>query len=661
MTPVPASIETPGAGDRPAGSRAARGTVILLIVNRLARPRTILVLSEVVLLVATLATWWVRRPPAETADEAYRRQYGSWQIINLPDNLQVNAIHAAVLSTGKLLLVAGSGFDRDQFAAGTFVTLLYDPNTGQGKLINTPIDLFCAGHAFLPDGNLLISGGTARFEVDEPEVTSAAGIVTVTNSTAKARTFAKGTIFRASGGRRYASGYAFTVPAGTGGKPGTLDVWAQAKVEGKKQVTGDVRLTIDGLTGAESGRFTATTGGMTMDYQDYQGTKAAYEFSPVTERYERVANMHAARWYPTLTGLPDGEVLAVSGVDETGRILDGSQNEIYDPSTKRWTIRPDLNKFFPTYPALFQTATPQVMFYAGINMGSHTDQRESPPPGLWRLDNNAFQPVPGLREPSLVETGGSAWVGPIQNQTIMVVGGGGKEDSELATSRIDLIKLNEANPRFVPGPDLPGPTRYPIVVSLPDDTMLITNGARYFRGRNASDNHDARLYHPDTNTLSYAAPPLVGRNYHSSGILLPDGRVLTMGSSPQYADAANTVAGTFEKRLEIYTPPYLYRGDRPGITQANETMGYGQSTHIGVTDPQDIGAVRLIRPAATTHLTNVESRSVAVDFTADRDGLNLTVTDRRELAPPGYYMLFVISKSGVPSVARWVHLTGSAP
>ena len=78
--------------------------------------------------------------------------------------MRVNAIHAALLRTGKVLIVAGSGNDRKQFNAGTFKTLLWDPDTDKFKLIHTPSDMFCAGHVFLPDGKLLIAGGTRRYE-----------------------------------------------------------------------------------------------------------------------------------------------------------------------------------------------------------------------------------------------------------------------------------------------------------------------------------------------------------------------------------------------------------------------------------------------------------------------------------------------------------------
>ena len=94
---------------------------------------------------------------------------------------------------------------------------------------------------------------------------------------------------------------------------------------------------IEGLDGADAQNVYGLAEKITMDKQDYQGRKETYEFNPYTEKYERVADMHEKRWYPTLTALPDGKVLSVSGLDGGGQVVDGSQNEIYDPVTRRWT------------------------------------------------------------------------------------------------------------------------------------------------------------------------------------------------------------------------------------------------------------------------------------------------------------------------------------
>jgi hypothetical protein len=87
---------------------------------------------------------------------------GTWSTASSPS--PVRAIHAALMHTGKVLLIAGSGNDPTDFAAGTFKTAVYDPTTDTFDAnIPTPYDLFCGGHAFLPDGRLLVVGGTAQF------------------------------------------------------------------------------------------------------------------------------------------------------------------------------------------------------------------------------------------------------------------------------------------------------------------------------------------------------------------------------------------------------------------------------------------------------------------------------------------------------------------
>jgi hypothetical protein len=237
----------------------------------------------------------------------------------------------------------------------------------------------------------------------------------------------------------------------------------------------------------------------------------------------------------------------------------------------------------------------------------------------------------------------------------MVVGGGGVGDSPKSTARIDIVDLDGDNPHFTPGPDLPTAARYPILVTLPDDTTLIANGSKGYRGRGSSDNHNARIFHPDTNTLSYAADPTVGRDYHSEGLLLPDGRVMTLGSNPLFADKLDSITAPFEQRIEVFTPAYLYRsGVRPAITAGPEKLTWGQTGEFATSDPTQLATARLLRPGASTHVTDVEQRSVALIMTPTATGVKLTVPRNRAIVPPGYYMLFVTDKHGVPSVAQWV-------
>jgi hypothetical protein len=243
---------------------------------------------------------------------------------------------------------------------------------------------------------------------------------------------------------------------------------------------------------------------------------------------------------------------------------------------------------------------------------------------------------------------------PAQDEKYMVIGGGGVGESKLSSNRTRLIDLKDENPRFVDGPSLEKGTRYPQSSILPDDTVLVSGGSEDYRGRSDSDILQARIYHPGSNTFQRVADPLVGRNYHSGSILLPDGRVMFFGSDSLYGDKANTKPGRFEQRVEIYTPPYLYRDARPSLSGGPQTIAPGGSGTFTSQHAAAIRKVRLIRPSASTHVTDVDQRSIALDFKTSGDRITVTVPKNRNLVLPGWYMLFVDDDQGTPSVAQWV-------
>ena len=86
---------------------------------------------------------------------------GKWTVNSKPS--PVRAVHAALLNNGHVLLIQGSGNDPNLFAAGTFTTTEWDPVLNTFRTIPTPSDMFCSGHAALPDGRLLVAGGTAAY------------------------------------------------------------------------------------------------------------------------------------------------------------------------------------------------------------------------------------------------------------------------------------------------------------------------------------------------------------------------------------------------------------------------------------------------------------------------------------------------------------------
>jgi hypothetical protein len=599
---------------------------------------------------------------------SYKRQFGHWSILPVPASMRVNAIHAALLYTGKVLIIAGSGNNVGNFEAGKFESLLWDPKTDDFKKIATPTDMFCGGHAFLPDGKLLIAGGTSRYEALPGQVRYAAGVMTVTNtSVARGALLKKGTTFVAADGRLYRSTTATVIARArqeivlVGGLPerrvvpSVSQMWVSSVNRGAAGVTRRPgRYLIAGLPGAQARAITARAANLTLGQQDFGGTRASYIFDPATGRYSKVSPMAMARWYPTLVGLADGKVLSVSGLDEFGQIVPGN-NEVFNPRTHRWSAPPRLFKPFPTYPGLFLMPY-RKLFFSGSNAGYGPTTAAWRAPGVWNLKTGSFKRVLGMRDPQQTETSASVLLPPAQDQRYAIIGGGGAGYSDTSTGRIDVVDLKRKHPRWRPVASLPSGTRYPEAVITPDDKVVIAGGSKGYRGEHASDLFECHLYDPRTNNLSKLASPTVGRDYHSEALLLPDGRIITLGGNPLFSDKADTAPARFEQRIEIYSPPYLYHGSRPRITDGPRQVAHGQTARYSTPDADAIASARLLRPSAVTHVTDVQQRSIALKIIKRAGGLKVSIPASRGLVPPGWYMLFVADRRGTPSEAYWIRV-----
>ncbi|MEU4348699.1 kelch motif-containing protein [Streptomyces sp. NPDC023838] len=598
----------------------------------------------------------------------YKAENGHWDLVSMPKEFRLNTIHAALLHTGKVLLVAGSGNNAKNFDAKKFDTVLWDPEKNTFKKIPTPNDLFCTGHTQLADGNLLIAGGTKRYEKLKGDVTKAGGLLIVHNEDPdKPITLPAGTRFTGkSNGKTFVSkdpvlvqrakkvfdkktGRFLRTEAGLG------RIYVEAEESGTEHETGtEDNYRVQGLTGSDARNVYGIAQKLALDKKDFQGIRDAYEFDPVAERYITVDPMNEARWYPTLTTLSDGKVLALSGLDDIGQLVPG-KNEVYDPKTKKWTYTKGIMQF-PTYPAVFLLQNGKL-FYSGSNAGYGPDN-VGRDPGIWDFATNKFTKIPGLSDPGEMETSGTVLLPPAQDEKYMVIGGGGVGESAKSSKKTRIVDLKDPNPAFKDGPSLSDGTRYPETSVLPDDTMLISGGSKDYRGRGGSNLHQARIYDAKTGTMRRVADPEVGRNYHSGSILLPDGRVVTFGGDSLFADKDDTKPGVFEQRIEIYTPPYLYKGDgkRPELGEGPKSLPLGGSGVFRSKDAAAVKTARLIRPSATTHVTDIDQRSIALDVTRTADGVRVTVPKSRNLVPPGWYMLFVTDGEGVPSRGVWVEI-----
>jgi hypothetical protein len=163
----------------------------------------------------------------------------------------------------------------------------------------------------------------------------------------------------------------------------------------------------------------------------------------------------------------------------------------------------------------------------------------------------------------------------------------------------------------------------------------------------------AELWNPATGTWTQLASNAVNRTYHSISLLMPDGRVLHAGSG----DAINVDGpAPDEKNAELFSPPYLFKGARPTISSAPSSASYGSTFSVGTPDASAISKVSLIGLGSVTHAMDQGQRFTWLTFTRQTGAVRVTAPASRALAPPGWYMLFVLNQDGVPSVARMIRL-----
>jgi galactose oxidase len=153
----------------------------------------------------------------------------------------------------------------------------------------------------------------------------------------------------------------------------------------------------------------------------------------------------------------------------------------------------------------------------------------------------------------------------------------------------------------------------------------------------------------------------IDRGYHSTAVLMPDATVLSAGSGEFFDDSKkpkNPIDS--HRQAQIFHPPYLLRGPRPQVIDSPEEVDYGSEFPVRILGPE-VGRVSWIRLSSVTHAFNENQFINFLKFRSGNDGLIVTAPARPELSPPGHYMLFVLSKDGVPSESRVLRIGPSAP
>jgi hypothetical protein len=375
------------------------------------------------------------------------------------------------------------------------------------------------------------------------------------------------------------------------------------------------------------GRLLVTGGHL----NDERGLPDANIFDAVSGTWTPVQPMQRGRWYPTSTTLPDGEVVTLAGRDQDGVVVETP--EVWTGSS--WRSLTGAARALPYYPRTF-VAPNGLVFYAGeLGESAYLDPAGS---GSW---------TPLARSNYGRRDYGSAVM--YRPGKVLIVGGSDPADGA-PTHTAEIIDLNEPTPRWRYTGSMAFARRHLNATLLPDGRVLVTGGtsAAGFSDP-AGGVHTAELWDPESGTWSRLADNAVTRVYHSTTLLLPDGRILHAGSG----DGAGLPR---ETNAELYSPPYLFHGSRPVITAAPDGIGYAQDVVVATPDAGQVVRVTLVRLGSVTHAFDQSQRFLELTFRRVAGGLAVTGPGSNAVAPPGPYLLFMVNGAGVPSVAAVVRV-----
>jgi hypothetical protein len=185
---------------------------------------------------------------------------------------------------------------------------------------------------------------------------------------------------------------------------------------------------------------------------------------------------------------------------------------------------------------------------------------------------------------------------------------------------------------------------------LPDGKVLATGGQTTTDGIDETTGVlPAEMWDPDTDTWTVMASSHRPRLYHSSAVLLPDGRVLLAGGGA-YGVAKNERSG------EVYSPPYLSKGPRPTVTDAPSQVHYNQSFRVDTPDAAKIKSVSFVRMGSVTHNLDMDQRYTTLPVHTNTDSVTIDGPTSTNVAPPGFYLVFLLDDKGVPSMGQIVQL-----
>jgi hypothetical protein len=431
---------------------------------------------------------------------------------------------------------------------------------------------------------------------------------------------------------------------------------------------------------------------------DFKGLDRAFTFDPWTLGWTEQPSMRKGRWYPSQAMLADGRIAILAGWDETGTPADNPDLEVFTPAAVRGG-RGRMTRYVngerpgtSYYPHLFTMPDGRLLL-GGSEPGESAlldpaRLTTGPGPSAWTdLPDLAAQYRYSASAVLLPD-------GPDGSSRVAVLGGLEQTEAGTLDARRDseVIDTRATAPAWRRDDAIVPPLNrgrdYFNVVLLPDGSLASVGGAAGARSTGgppppnnsytggAQDLKRIELLGPGAGAWRLGPAQRKWRTYHSSALLLPDGRVLSAGDDywdlhdqPDPYLRQGPTAGKPLDEAEIYEPPYLFdggaRAPRPAIVGGPATASWGDDVGVPVSEVAGRPASRavLVAPGAVTHGVDMNQRHVELSVLGrvGGKGLNVRMPASPSIAPPGWYMLFVLDAAGTPSVARWVQLRAGAP
>jgi hypothetical protein len=336
------------------------------------------------------------------------------------------------------------------------------------------------------------------------------------------------------------------------------------------------------------------------------------------------AKMSEARWYPTNTLLPNGDVLVTSGRSDLPEIFQKNGT---------WRSLENARRSLPLYPWMHVAPDGRVLTSGPQNTMAFLNTNAG---GSWTN--------PSTRDAINRSYGTSVM---FEAGKLLVIGGG-------APAVNSCLIVNMSSGTITATGSMKYARRNLNAVVLPDGQVLVLGGNTGSGSNDGAFVYSAELWNPKTGKWRELGQQTQRRPYHSTAILMPGGAVFSGGGS----------VAPDQDTAEFFVPPYLFdkegkarrviEGTRPMISSAPSEITYSQAFQI--TSSREIRMVSLIKPASTTHAFDMGQRRLELGFRKSGEGLTVNAPADRNLAPPGYYMLFTVDSEGVPSHAAWVKL-----